>query len=223
MAIINEYLNQFKGETISERIAKDCSKYLMEQKIKQNHYSQVALVSVLDPKTKEIKNLGGSIPSDIITDNLGEWLAIHCTQQTGLARSFPNIDTGGVVRTMNFNNLPNIYNNGGAQGSLIQLGSGTSVVARTDFKIETPFIIVPENGGISISALAFYDNVLNQITYNMNLIAGGSGTIEETASIQQWSDLSGVQRQILVAHDLISPAVAFVATQLIAVTYTWQI
>ena len=68
---MNEYLNQFKGQTINEKISKDCSNYLLENKKKS--INEACLVQVSNSKTKEILGLGGSIPNDLFLDFIGRF------------------------------------------------------------------------------------------------------------------------------------------------------
>jgi len=232
MAIMNEYLNQFKGKTINKTIMQDCRNYLLEEKLRitEKNPNEVSLVSVLDPKTKEIISIGGSTPSDLILDAFGLIWSQHNRTVVGgtvdfggmiaednVSRTFRFINIGTPVNTRyNEGNLPNA-------GGQVKIGQGISAVARTDFDIETPFVTTPESLPVNVSP-PIYDNILNQISFFTLQVAGGSGTISEIGFFLLWRDFStGVTRRYMIAHDLILPTVSFIATQSIAVNWIWQI
>lgn len=229
---MNEYLNQFKGKTINDRIVKDSSNYLLEEKLKENKKipNEVSLVTVIDPKTKQIISIGGSIPNDLITDAFGLMWSQHnrvvvggtvdfggLIAEDGVSRTIRLINVGTPVNTRyNEGNLPNA-------GGQVKIGQGITAPVRTDFDIETPFVTTPESLPVNVSP-PIYDNVLNQITFFTLQVAGGSGIISEIGFFLLWRDLTtGVTRRYLIAHDLVSPTVSFVVGQSIAVNWTWQI
>jgi len=202
MAILNEYLNQYKGQTINDRIVKDCSKYLLENKKKS--FSVASLVQVLDPKTKEILGLGGSDPNDLFLDFIGEfWEAfMRPPQQAGLLQKTLT-DISGTPRLIDIQSTTNPYDVGTA-GTQIQIGSGSTAPVRTDFGIENPFIVSPESG-LRPTGNGFYSSALGQISASAFYVAGGSGTIRET--IETWF-IEGFN--FAFARDSITPNVSFV-------------
>ena len=228
---MNEYLNQFKGKTINDKIVKDSTNYLLEQKLRvtQKNPNEVSLVSVLDPKTKEIISMGGSTPTDLILDAFGRMWAEHNRVPAGGDIDFVGlIAEDGVQRTIRLvslnQNPPNAYNSAiGTRGGQIQIGQGITAPVRTDFDIETPFVVSPEDSPVDVTP-PFYDNVLNQIQFFSSFQAGGSGSISEICFFCFWRDLStGGTRLYLLARDLISPSLSFIATQVITMNWTWQI
>jgi len=229
---MNEYLNQFKGETINDRIVKDCSNYLSEEKLRitQKNPNEVSLVSVLDPKTKEIISIGGSVPSDLITDAFGLMWSQHNRVVVGGTVDFAGlIAEDNVARTIRFINVGTPVNTRYNEGNLpnaggqVKIGQGSTAPARSDFDIETPFVTSPESLPVNVSP-PVYDNVLNQIDFFTIQQAGGSGTISEIGFFLLWRDLTtGGTRRYMIAHDLISPTVSFIATQTITVNWIWQI
>jgi len=229
---MNEYLNQFKGDTINDRIVKDSTNYLLEEKLRvtEKNPNEVCLVSVLDPKTKEIISIGGSTPSDLILDAFGFLLQEHNRLPVG---SSPPVDSplvfkanDGVTRALRMvSPNPQVSYNSplGTRGGQIQIGSGSTPPVRTDFDIETPFVVSPEDSPVDVTP-PFYDNVLNQIQFFSSFQAGGSGSISEIGFFCFWRDITtGGTRLYLLAHDLISPSVSFIATQVITMSWIWQI
>jgi len=228
---MNEYLNQFKGDTINDRIVKDSTNYLLEEKLRvtEKNPNEVCLVSVLDPKTKEIISIGGSIPSDLILDAFGFLLQEH----NRVAGFSPPIDSAlvfkaedGVSRAFRMVSVnPQVSYNMplGTRGGQIKIGQGITAPVRTDFDIETPFVTSPESLPTNVTA-PFYDNTLFQIQFFSSLQAGGSGSVSEVGFFCLWRDVTtGATRRYLLAHDLIFPAVPFIATQVIKTNWVWQI
>jgi len=225
---MNEYLNQFKGKTINERITKDCSNYLLEEKLRitQKNPNEVSLVTVSDPKTKEIISMGGSTPSDLILDAFGFLWQEHIRIPVGGSVVTPSIFKAedGVTRAFRIIDPLTAYNKPlGTRGGQIKIGQGSTAPARSDFDIETPFVTSPESLAQNVTA-PFYDNILFQIQFFSSLQAGGSGSISEIGFFCFWRDVTtGGTRRYMLAHDLISPGQAFVASQIITMNWTWQI
>lgn len=228
---MNEYLNQFKGDTINDRIVKDSTNYLLEEKLRvtEKNPNEVSLVSVLDPKTKEIISIGGSTPNDLILDAFGLLLQEH-NRVAGFA---PPIDSAlvfkaidGIARVFRMVSAsPQVSYNSplGTRGGQIKIGQGITAPARTDFDIETPFVTSPESLLTNVTA-PFYDNTLFQIQFFSSLQAGGSGSISEIGFFCLWRDLTtGATRSYMLAHDLISPSVSFIANQIITMNWVWQL
>ena len=107
----------------------------------------------------------------------------------------------------------------------IQIGS-SSVIARTDFKITTAFGNPPESLKRSILGTSTYQSGTGKIIGINTTFSptGGSGTVSESALFL----ICGVrpvgnQRNVLFAHDAISPPVPFTSGKIITVSYTWQL
>jgi len=224
---MNEYLNQFKGDTINDRIVKDSTNYLLEEKLRitEKNPNEVSLVSVSDPKTKEIISIGGSTPSDLILDAFGFLLQEHNRVPVGTVSSASIFKaTDNVTRAFKMADPLTAYNKPlGTRGCQIQIGQGITAPVRTDFDIETPFVTSPESLPTDVTA-PFYDNTLFQIQFFSSLQAGGSGTISEIGLLCSWRDVTtGGTRSYLLAHDLILPTVSFITNQIITMNWVWQI
>ncbi len=227
---MNEYLNQFKGKTINERIVKDCQNYLLEEKLKvnQKNPNEVCLVHVEDPKTKEIISIGGSIPSDLILDQLGFFLQEHFRIPVGGDVITPSVFIAEDGVSHDFKiisaNPPAGFNApAGIKGGRVKIGQGSTPPVRTDFDIETPFVTPPESLTVDVTP-PIYDNILGQIQFFTIQQAGGSGTISEIGFFVQWrANVPSVNKNFMLAHDLVSPTVSFIINQTITVNWTWQL
>jgi len=233
----NDSLNSLIGKSYNEKSKLEAEKILTE--IHKGYFSSwtKALVYCIEPKTNEILGVGGSslfydkkrkrIHSDLLVNNFGEFLRAMFTKVTAPAESnaVMEIDTGGFGSFGFY--LPSgvavSYND--EMGMRIQIGS-SSVIARTDFKITTPFGSPPESLQINILGNSIYQTGTGKII-GINATfspTGGSGTVGESALFLR----AGVRpvgngRRVLFAHDAISPPVPFTAGKIITVSYTWQL
>jgi len=225
---MNEYLNQYIGKTSSKKLLFDANQYLIEEKIKQTMKTpnEVCMIHVENPLTKEITGIGGSIPRDLIVNNLGFFLAVHWRNVNAVETDFNTmIDITSTLRLVNLirQGTSTPFNNTlvGAGGSTVQIGSGSTAPTRLDDSIESPFIVSPESNQIG-TTIGLVNVGLGQVSNLTFILAGGAGTIKEAGTIMRWADRGGTDRFFLIARDLISPNVAFVAGQSINITWTWQ-
>ncbi len=222
--MINQELSQYVGFTQKEKVLNDAAKILLENKAeKLGFLPKPALVSLVTvSENEEIKSIGGSIPSDLITDQFvrlfGLMFGTSASQRSRIIQDITN-----VARTVRFSATGNNPWPDGPGGSEVQVGQGSTPPARSDVDIETPFA----NGGVEdaavSTAIGVYD-FAGQITVTTIITpATGTGTVTESTLVWQFQDEGAVVRKFLMAHDLISPGVSFIATQTITVTYTWQL
>lgn len=229
--MINDYLNQFIGYSAKQKILMDAQKYLLEEKRKilDSNPFEISLVYVTDLKSKEIKSIGGSIPKDLIMNNFGEfWAGMNrIPTQVGASITPGLVDDTNTVRVIGLNiGATSEYNNtggGGAIGSEIAVGQGSTAAARTDFNIETNFA----NGGpedTKGSTLSGgYNSSLGQVSVSRTITpTAGTGTVTESAIFFEWIFVGGVGG-FLIARDIISPGVSFIIAQAITIVYTWQL
>jgi len=226
---MNEYLNQYIGKTSSEKLLFDANKYLFEEKLKKASSSmmETCLVHVENPLTKEIIGIGGSTPNDLILDNWGLLFARHFRLVFNTDSNVILTQIGGTTETLVFVRQvasTNQFNNtlAGAGGGLIQIGSGTTTPARSDFTVSTPFITAPESGLVA-NTVGILDVPNGTVKVQAFLLAGGSGTINEAGQFGQWANSANIDKFFMIAHDLISPAVPFIINQTITIEYTWQL
>jgi len=225
---MNEYLNQYKGKTSSEKLLFDAKEYLIEEKFKKSTKSpmEVCMIHVENPLTKEITGIGGSIPNDLIMNNLGFWLASHFRNSNNVTTNILGlIDTGSVARSLLLvTSVPSTsqYNNTltGVGGSTTQIGSGSTAPTRFDDNIEVAFGTAPESGLLA-NSLNVLDVPNGRFDILSSVLAGGSGTIREAGMIMFFAE-GATDRQFLFSRDLISPNVPFVVAQTINITWTWQ-
>ena len=226
--MINDFLENYVGFTAKQSVLDEIHKSLLQERAKvlgyENKVIPIATVRIEDPKSKEILSIGASIPNDLITDNWGELLAaIHGPFTT--ARTFSGLNDVGnggpftirVWRAASGNSWDRNFR------TQIQVGSGSSPVARTDFNIETAFgsgiesTRVPSNSG-------GYNATLGQVKVSANISpTTGGGTVTESCMFWDITDDASILRTYLMSHDLIAPGVVFLAGQSIVPEYTYQL
>jgi len=220
--MMNQELSNFVGYTVKEKILMDATKILLENKAKTLGYlpkpAEVSLV--VCHENGEIKGIGGSKPNDIFNNNYGDLLKSWFRAAT--SRTVTLVDDGGVNRTIQTGGSGSAWNNS-TGGSRFQVGQGSTPAARSDLAIETPFGSAPENALVD-SNVGGYNSGLGQITITALIgPTGGSGTVTETVDMWFFQKNTGGGHNFLMAHDLISPGVAFIAAQTLTVQYTWQL
>jgi len=148
-----------------------------------------------------------------ITDNMAKFFAGYlipvATQRVSTVEVINSVGNPVNVQIFGFGGGAMSANNG-----RMQIGKGTALVTRQDFKIEVPFT----NGGIEDNSFSNsaggYNSVLGEIQINGTLAPVlGAGTITEICKFCQWSG------EILVFHDLVSP-VGFIAGEQVNVLYS---
>ena len=89
----------------------------------------------------------------------------------------------------------------------------------------SPFANTGPEDSLQNSNVGGYVSGLGQIQVTATIgPTVGAGTVSETVDMWHFQDVTtSVPRNFLMAHDLISPGVAFIAAQTLTVQYTWQI
>ena len=227
--MINDYLTDYVGFTAKETKLRDVHKFILENRAEklgyENKFLPMALVSVVEPKTKEILSIGASVPGDLISDNFGEILAAWHRVPGAGETLLTNIlrDVTNSLRTVRIYHQGS--NNIGVQtGSLVQIGSGITVPTRGDFAIETVFA----NGGPEdsqvVTAIGGYSPTLGKMTVAALISpTAGAGTVNESTLFYTFVDSLGALRIFLLSRDAISPAVTFVLGKAVNVEYVWQL
>ena len=105
----------------------------------------------------------------------------------------------------------------------MQFGGGSTPPTRQDFNVATPLATAPENAKF-VSLNSGFNLVLSQISWSNSITAGGAGTINEVCmfmELQRDSDLTDLF--FLMMRDLVSPSLAFIIGQSLAVDWVLQI
>ena len=225
--MINEILLDFVGYTQKEKVVMEATKILLENKAKALGYlpkpAEVSLV--IASENGEIKSIGGSTPKDLINNNWGKMFASWF--RTTIIAGGPIIsldDDGGVAKTIRIGSSsgPGAWNNA-TGGSRFQVGQGSTPAARANLAIETPFANAGPEDSLQNTGVGGWSSGLGQAT--IVAIIGpvaGAGTVTETVDMWFFSDTVPSGHNFLMARDIISPGVDFVAAQSLTVTYTWQ-
>jgi len=231
----NDLLNSLIGQSFNQRAKFEAEKILSEihSKAQDRSIGKMALCYVLDKN--QILGIGGStllkdkktgeIKSNLILNNFGLWLAKIFSTLTTANQSFTGVNTAGANSPIHSRALTsNVFNitSGGAVGIRLIVGSGSTPPARSDFFVQTKFVIAPENtlfaGGFPV-----YNSGLGTFKNNGIIIAGGSGTINESALVDRMRTQASGIADLSLFRDIISPAVPFIAGQSIALEYTVQL
>lgn len=222
----NQWLESLNGRTFTDRTLAQAQKYLMEQKMRYLGYkptlSEIAVVSILDPRDRSILGMGGSRPDDLVLDQFGTLLAGLIRAPVIGSKTISLKGDDGTTNTFAvYGNLTGgtyIFNPSGyTVGTKIKVGSGTTAPARANFQLETAFATAPESGYFNTGDGSYAAGIINA---SGSITAGGSGTINETILAYDITNSNGVVKTIVLFRDAISPGKAFVAGQLINVAYT---
>jgi len=227
--MINQELLKYIGYTKNSKTLNDIHKELKENRINNLNYSPkylpMALVTTHEKDSTEIKNIGASIPTDLIMDNFGEWFAKMFKAVTTGSQNVTLVDSGGV------NRIIRTFKNFGAQyfsksnvtvGTGIKAGQSSTAPARTDFELGS--LLPSPEGDIRSTTTGAFNSGLGQVKASSSTTGAlANGTVRETGLFVSWQDTGATSRIFLLAHDSISPSVSFVIGQFINVEYTWQI
>lgn len=173
---------------------------------------------------RKILDIGFNTPEDLILDNFGLFLAGNVRNPVATYSGGVFKDIANVSKTINVfgQAAGSAYNYGYsalACGTLLQLGSGTTAAARSNYAIQTALGTAPENttfgtGYGSYAAGTGYVNFASSIT------AGGSGTVNETGFFGRWVDQTQSLVTIMLFHDILGSGVAFIAGNSLIVSYS---
>lgn len=228
-----DYLNeQFIGKTFNDKLNDEIIDYLQERKFTALGYlprpGAIAMVHILDDAGC-IKELGGSLPGDIINNNFGKWLAaMHTTENSGVNNALNEIGPGdppinilGVAQASRFfyNDGNNSHTGFTAGESYIQIGSGNTAPLVSDFAIETPFVGGPEGTQVILSSGSSYSPGAARVLAGVNIGAvTQNGTINEVAIFQDWR----FSNLMMMSHDAVG-AIPFLIGETIFVQYIYQL
>lgn len=230
----NSWLKELVGCSYNAKSKHMAESYLWEEK--QKFFGGIGipklaenlLMCVLDSgnKSPEILDIGGNVPSDLILNNVGE-LWKHLWRPVAAV----NISTGTLFDSSGASGVLTLYNRGvsatynnsfvGARGTRMQIGSGSSSAARTDFSVQTAFANTGPEDSPQSTSTAVYSSATGKITFAASVFpAAGSGTVREAVVFGIWSFLNG---EVALTRDIISPGVSFSPGQNITANYTWQL
>lgn len=231
----NDLLNSLIGQSFNQRTRNEADKILNEihKKSQDRSIGKTTLCYVLDKN--EIKGVGGStllkdkrtgeIKSNLILDNFGLLLAKIFSTQTTANQTFTGTNSAGAPIAIHSRALTsNVFNlsSGGAVGMLLFIGSGSTPPTRQDFSVETPFGTAPESLTFG-AGFPVYNSGLGNFKNLGSIIAGGSGTINESVMFDVMRTVASGLAVLALFRDIISPSVSFIVGQSIALEYTVQI
>lgn len=222
---------EFIGKTFNENLNEKIQDYLCERKFSALGYvprpGAIAMVHTLD-ESGGIKELGGSIPGDIINNNFGKWLAaMHAPvnggannplNEIGPGQPPVNISGNPIVGSYFYNTSNSSYTGFTSGFSQIQIGQGLTAPLITDFDTETPFVGGPEANLTTISAGA-YNPSAARVTTGVNIgPTTQAGNVSEVSYFHNWRS-GGL---FMISHDAVG-SVPFILGETIFVQYLWQL
>lgn len=233
----NSYLDELKGKTYNNKTIADALKYLSDNKKAYYEesgtfgFAETALVGSLNKD--EILGIGGSRPDDLVMYNWGYlqslWMRTPTTSSILSSTTIRKIDdTVFATRVQNgttgtrstFNNWQS--SSGSASlGTALHLGAGTTAPTRDDPDIETALATSPESAKFGTST-ASYSNDDGTVTIANSIVAGGSGTIGEIGLYILIHTAYNASAYCMIAHDLVTPTVPFVASNTLTAQYVWS-
>jgi len=234
----NDSLNSLIGQSFNEKSKLEAEKILTE--IHKGYFSSwsKSLVYCIEPKTNEILGVGGSslfydnkrkrIHSDLLLDNFGIFLRAWFTFTPSGVNSIATMKTDdSTFQCFAIYELAQaVFSYNQVFGMRIRIGS-SSVIARSDFNVTTPFASAPESDLTNILATSTYQSSTGKIIGISTGISptGGSGTVRESGLFAglSFTGSGGAQKRVMMAHDAISPVVPFTVGKQIVVNYTWQL
>jgi len=226
---VYEYLHDFVGCSRNQRLSNDLADFLYFAKLdwaaknRVKFSSEVLLVTVCEPSTNEILEIGGTVPGDIFTDFIGQvlglWFQTPINNTQGITAT--SNDIGNTIRTFRvWTNATGggVFSSGGtSEGTQMQLGTGTTAPTRADVAITTAFGTAPESGQFSTGGGSYGGGTT---TVSGSLTSGGVGTVNEGLLIHKAADTGAALRQWSLAHDL-TTATPFIANK--SITAQWSI
>ena len=230
----NDLLNSLIGQSFNQRTKFEADKILKEIHKQADQYSmEKAMCYVIDKG--EIKGVGGSslmqnkktgeIVSDLVLNNFGILFAgvmsrfravdkiVSLINKLGAPITLKAIGTSTTFPQLGF----------GGIGNSFQVGSGSTAPDRADFDIETAFGTAPEDTNMFPATDPVFNSGLGNFKMIASITAGGAGTINESIWIGRFLNTSNGTNEYAFFRDIISPAVAFIAGQTIALEYTVQL
>ena len=186
------------------------------------------MCAVLEPKNRKIIDVGFNDPKDLILDNFGKWLAAFVRSPiAGSGKTVVLPDSSNTNRTLYIYDMDATTTHGfqyGAAGgsptgTQVQVGSGSSDPARSDYAIQTAFGAAPENAAFDTGSGSYSSGY---VSFSGAITAGGSGTINETGFFGKWY-LYNASYLFMLFHDKLTSGVAFTAGQTLNVSYSIEL
>jgi len=230
----NDLLNSLIGQSFNQKSKFEAGRILDEihSKAESRMIGKKSLCYIVDKN--EILGVGGStlmkekngkIISNLILDQWGILMSGLWKRQSGTQNVVIMKDGSGVNRNIGVfhNSTPFTELSPLSLGIQLQVGSGSTPPARTDFNLETLFGTAPESTAFVPITNAVYNSGLGNFKQNGAIIAGGAGTINESICTGLYKDTGAIARGFALFRDIISPAQSFISSQTIALEYTIQL
>ena len=222
-----DWLKDLRGHTYNQRLVDQAFKYIIEEKKRafanirgRTPGPETCLVTAQD-RFKQVTDIGGSLPSDLVLDNFGTWLAALIRAPVNATITASLTDSGGTARstaiyTTGAGGAVFNYDAGsGSLGTQLQVGSSSTAPARTDYVIGTAFGGAPESGLFDTGTGSSAAGV---IAASGSIVAGAAITVRETGFYARWYSAAAV-RTLMLFHDAVTETV-FAAGAPVTVQWT---
>ena len=185
------------------------------------------VVSIINPLTRKIKDVGFNIPQDLVLDNFGNWFAgiMRGAPSATLESSIVLVDDSNTARTLYIHSKntgsANSFNGPSSStyvGTLMKAGSGATAAARSNYKIQTSLANAPESGYIYSSYGSYATGMINGVGV---VTCGGSETVQEIGLFGAWAIASPVNTiyNFMLFHDVLGASLSTVAGDAIDIAY----
>lgn len=157
----------------------------------------------LDERKRRIGK-GITKDNDLVLDNFGLWLAgLMRAYSTGaVTTSVTMKDTGGVSRVVQLYSYTYPFNTYQATGLKVEVGTGATAPARTDYALQTP-----AGTATALSGNATWTSAAGTISLAGDVLMEALTTLYEAGLQALWNTDAAYIRTFLLFHDTFGPVV----------------
>jgi len=201
---------------------KDINEIIRESIKLRAPFQHFATVMIQEPDGI-IKGIGQSKRNNLILDSFGQVLAalmrapingitnINLDDITDTARACTIMEEAAGSNSFIGSAAARIV------GTVMRCGSGVTPAVRTNFEIETPLAVAPED---AIFPTGNGSYAAGSVGCSGTIVAGGAGTINEVGMYGQWVYAGPTLGWFMLFHDILVAGEAYVLGETITVTYT---
>jgi hypothetical protein len=210
-----------RAKQLKEQLKRFDSELSIETITTLQNISEGAFVTAVNPDN-EITDIGFNCPDDLVLDNFGLWLASFVRSPISASTSVNLTDTANSSQQFQIYAISssyNTFNNNGAIGTMLQVGSGSTAAARSNYAIQTAFGTGPEASRFGTSNGGYGSG---SISFSGAISAGGSGTVNELGCFGAFNNVSSQTKYVMLFHDILSSGVSFTPGTTLNASYSIQ-
>lgn len=144
------------------------------------------------------KSLGISSKDDLLTDNFGTTITL-LVAQSETSPSLPMTDVTGSSFNFKMKGVGPMFNTTTVGQCQIQLGSGSTTVALSDFGIETALVTAPESARVNFTNNSGYSGGVTTFIENVGPF-GATETVRESAIFVEAQEVGNLTKIICLAR-----------------------